>query len=405
MQGVWEVADRPQPVDGGAPDRQQPPAARGHGRLLVEPAERLALPRRGDLLADGLRPGDPRQRTRRRSRSSSRRPSRTRRWASTSTTRTPRRTRPTRTSDASCSSCTPSASTAATPRTTSRRRPGCSPATASTSGTGFQAYYDKSWHDTQPVQILGFHHANGAADGRAATDGPAVLPGEAPGNGAPDRRAVVREVRLRPADAGDRQGRRQGLPSTTAPRSSRPCGRSSTTRTSPPAPARRSARRPRTTSPRCGRSASSRWHRPSDDSFVNAMYWQYSEAGQPPYEWSTPERLPRGRPVVGGRRTAAHRLHDAPRPGRALVAHRRRPGSRRWPRSFRRCRPPSARSSTTVGAPGARSEAPQPRSATGSPSCWGCRSRPASPRTTRCSYWTLRGILSSLLDSPLHLHR
>ena len=52
------------------------------------------------------------------------------------------------------------------------------------------------------------------------------------------------------------------------------------------------------------------------DSFVNAMYWQYRDAGQAPYEWPAPERLPRGQQRLAQHRPDAHQPAGAPQPGR-----------------------------------------------------------------------------------------
>ena len=184
----------------------------------------------------------------------------------------------------------------------------------------FQAYYDKSWHDTQPVQILGFHHANNAADGRAATTAllsylakhpatadriaqrlcakfvsdqptPAIVAAVAKAYRdndtaiQPTLRALVDHPDFA-AGAGQGPHADRGLRRHRASAGHQAAG----------SDVRRLVRQRHVLAVQRGRAAAVR----------------VVDAG----------RLPRGRPVVGRRRTVAYRLHDAPGPGCPLVAHR-----------------------------------------------------------------------------------
>ncbi len=91
------------------------------------------------------------------------------RWGPASTTPARRSPPPTRTSAASCSSCTPSAA-ATTPRTTSRTPRGSSPATGSTCGDLERPGTTRRATGPAPVKVLGFSHANAAADGRPVAE-------------------------------------------------------------------------------------------------------------------------------------------------------------------------------------------------------------------------------------------
>ena len=107
----------------------------------------------------------------------------------------PRR-RPTRTSAASCSSCTPSAA-ATTPRTTSRTPRGSSPATASTCGRRWSAWYDTASHWTGPVQVLDFTHPNADPDGRPVAEAYLTYLAHHPADRPADRPQARGPVRLR----------------------------------------------------------------------------------------------------------------------------------------------------------------------------------------------------------------
>jgi hypothetical protein len=86
----------------------------------------------------------------------------------------------------------------------------------------FRAWYDTGWHDTQPVEVMGFSHPNGAADGRPATMAYLSYLAKHPGHREPAGPQVVRQVRVRPAHAGDCERGGPGRRRATS-RSPTPC--------------------------------------------------------------------------------------------------------------------------------------------------------------------------------------
>ena len=140
------------------------------------------------------------------------------------------------------------------------------------------------------------------------------------------------------------------------------------------------------------------------DSFVNAMYWQYRDAGQAPYEWPAPN----GFPEVNGAWTSTGRILSSLVVHRnlaaKLVADRRPRRSGRRPTGCPRCPPPSRTSSTTSRCRcSARSRPPTSAAAIATVLGWPLSHRLTGTEARR--YWTVPRIVTSLLDSPLHLHR
>jgi hypothetical protein len=139
------------------------------------------------------------------------------------------------------------------------------------------------------------------------------------------------------------------------------------------------------------------------DSFVNAMYWQYRDAGQAPYEWPAPN----GFPEVNGAWTSTGRILSS------LVVHRNL-AARWWPTkdaAFRSKADLLPRLPATLEdvidhvALRVLGQKPTANISQGIATILGW---PLSHRLTGTEaqwYWTLPRIVTSLLDSPTHLHR
>lgn len=265
----------------------------------------------------------------------------------------------------------------------------------------FRAFYDTQRHDTQPVEVMGFRHANSAADGRAAT------------------LAYLSYLAKHPATA-ERLARRlcvkfvSDQPSAAIVRAVAKAYRDNGTAIKPTLlalvrhpdfadAAGRKVRTPIEDYVATVRALGIRLLEPtSDDSFAHAMYWHYDDA-QAPYEWPAPN----GYPEVDGAWASAGRLLTSFTIHRDLAA-------RWWPTD--QARFPAERSllpemPATLGAVidhhGRRMLGERPSDAVRN----GIAKLLGIPLSKRLSvadaleYWTLRGILSSLLDSPQHLHR
>ncbi len=147
-----------------------------------------------------------------------------------------------------------------------------------------------------------------------------------------------------------------------------------------------------------------RLRRPTgDQSFAKAMYWQYAEAGQPPYEWPAPN----GYPEVNGAWASAGRVLTAFEVHRDLAA-------RWWPTEQAGFPDPAellptmpATLQQVIDHLGLRMLGQRPGTAV-SHGIGRLLDRGLGERLTRdeaLDYWTFRGIVSSLLDSPTHMHR
>ena len=266
----------------------------------------------------------------------------------------------------------------------------------------FQAYYDKSWHDTQPVQILGFQHANDAADGRAATT--ALLSYLAKHPATANRiaqRLCAKFVSDQPTPAIVAAVAKAYRDNDTA---IQPTLRALVDHPDFAAGAGKKVRTPTEDYVATVRALGIKPLAPtSDDSFVNAMYWQYSEAGQPPYEWSTPDGYPEDdRSWAGaGRVLTSFTTH------RDLAARWWPTDQARFPKMASLLPPMPATLGKVIDHVGLRMLGQKPPASVRN----GIAQLLGMPLTTSLTqddaleYWTLRGILSSLLDSPLHLHR
>jgi uncharacterized protein (DUF1800 family) len=266
----------------------------------------------------------------------------------------------------------------------------------------FRAFYDTTWHDTQPVKVLGFSHANRSADGRAATLAylsylarhPATVNRLA-------RRLCAKFVSDQPTAAIVRAVTRAYVANNTA---IKPTLRALVNHPDFAAGAGKKVRTPDEDYVATVRSLGIRPRKPVDDgSFANAMYWQYSECGQPPYEWPAPN----GYPEADGAWASAGRVLTSFTMHRDLAA--------RWWPTEGAAFPTYASMLPTMPATLGQIIDHQSRRMFGQlPSDAvrnGITQLLGMPLTQQLSkdealdYWTLRGVLSSLLDSPLHLHR
>ncbi len=266
----------------------------------------------------------------------------------------------------------------------------------------FRAFYDTRAHDTRPVQVMGFHHDNAAADGRDAT------------------RAYLSYLARHPATA-QRLARRlcaKFVSDTPSPSIVSAVASAYVAHGTAIKPTLRAmvdhpdfgvaplakVRMPSEDYVATVRALGIKPQRPTgDQSFANAMYWQYVEAGQPPYEWPAPN----GYPEVGGAWASAGRVLTAFEVHRDLAA--------RWWPTEQASFPDQADLLPTMPATlqevvdhlGRRvlGQRPPAEAARGIARLLG---RGLGDRLTRgeaLDYWTFRGIVSSLLDSPTHLHR
>jgi uncharacterized protein (DUF1800 family) len=269
-------------------------------------------------------------------------------------------------------------------------------------GEEFRAFYDKSWHDTQPVQILGFHHANRAADGRAATTALLSYLAKHPATAHRiARRLCVKFVSDQPSEAIVAAVARAYRNHDTA---IKPTLRALVDHPDFAAGAGKKVRTPTEDYVASVRALGIRPQRPrSDDAFVNAMYWHYSETGQPPYEWATPD----GYPEDDRSWSSAGRLLSGFTTHRDLAARWWPTEDAQFPKMASLLPPMPATLGTVIDHVGTRMLGQKPPAATRE----GIAQLLGTPLTTRLTeddaleYWTLRGILASLLDSPVHLHR
>ena len=177
---------------------------------------------------------------------------------------------------------------------------------------------------------------------------------------------AVRQVRLRPADAGlSNAVARAYLDNDTA---IKPTLRALVDHPDFAAAAGKKVRTPTEDYVATVRALGIRLAKPtSDESFANAMYWQYGEAGSRRTSGRRRTATPRRR-RLGERRADAHQLHQPPRPGRPLVADR----AGDVPAVASLLPPMPATLAEVIDHIGRRmlGQPPGPPSARASPSCW-----------------------------------
>ena len=266
----------------------------------------------------------------------------------------------------------------------------------------FRAFYDTDRHDTEPVRVLGFRHANRSPDGRAATLAYLSYLARHPATARRlARRLCVKFVSDQPSTAIVNAVARAYLAHGTA---IKPTLRALVDHPDFAAAAGKKVRTPTEDYVATVRALGIRPQRPTtDDSFANAMLWQYSEAGQPPYEWPAPN----GYPEVDGAWASAGRVLTSFTIHRDLAARWWPTEQARFPTYGSMLPPMPATLAQVIDHQSMRMFGQKPGDAVreGVARLLG---RSLSTRLTRdeaLDYWTLRGILTSLLDSPLHLHR
>ncbi|WP_170285933.1 DUF1800 domain-containing protein [Nocardioides rubriscoriae] len=267
----------------------------------------------------------------------------------------------------------------------------------------FRAYYSPADHDTSPVRVLGFRHANDAADGRAATTAYLSYLARHPATAQRlARRLCVKFVSDTPTPAIVKAVAKAYLAHGTA---IRPTLRAMVDHPDFGADPLGKVRMPMEDWIASVRSLGIRIQRPTtDESFARSMYWQYSGNGQAPYEWPAPN----GYPEFGAAWAGA---------GRVLTSfgHHQDLAARWWPSeqaafpSEESLLPPMpATLQTVIDTVSLRMLGQKPGTAicTGIAQVLGIG---LARRLTRddvlVDYWLLRRIQASLLDSPLHLHR
>ncbi len=266
----------------------------------------------------------------------------------------------------------------------------------------FRAFYDTERHDTQPVRVLGFRHINGSADGRAATL--AYLSYLARHPATANRLALRLCKKFVADDPTPALVRAVSLAYLATGTAIKPTLRALVTHPDFAAGAGAKVRMPIEDYVATVRALGIKMLAPTtDESFANAMYWQYAGSGQAPYEWPAPN----GYPEVDGAWASAGRVLTSFTMHRDLAARWWPTGQARFP-SFASLLPPMpATLGEVIDHVSLQVLGQKPDSAVRR----GVAQLLGSPLTRRLTkdealdYWMLRGIISSLLDSPLHLHR
>jgi uncharacterized protein (DUF1800 family) len=266
----------------------------------------------------------------------------------------------------------------------------------------FRAFYDTSWHDTQPVRVMGFKHANRSADGRAATRAYLSYLAKHPATANRlARRLCVKFVSDQPSKAIVNAVSRAYLNHGSA---IKPTLRALVDHPDFLDGAGRKVRTPTEDYVAAVRSLGIRPQAPtSDSSFANAMLWQYGEAGQPPYEWPAPN----GYPEVDAAWASAGRVLTSFTIHRDLAARWWPTEQARFPTYASMLPPMPATLGEIIDHQALRMFGQRPSDSirSGVAQLLGMSLSKRLTKDEALQYWTLRGILSSLLDSPLHLHR
>jgi hypothetical protein len=265
----------------------------------------------------------------------------------------------------------------------------------------FRSFYDPAAHATGPVRVMDFSHPNADRDGRAATEAYLRHLARHP--------ATARRIAHRLCQRFVSDSPSAGLVETVAAAYLR-----SGTRVRPTllalvdhpefaASAGAKVRMPTEDYVATARALRIKLTPPRDgDSFVNAMYWQYVDFGQAPYEWPAPN----GYPEAGAAWTSAGRLLGGMRHHLHLAAGWwpsvgvRRPAPRAWLPDL------PATLDTVVIHIGRELLGQRPGKAVRQ-AVSTVLGLPLDRRMTRDQLWDFRvqAILATLLDSPTHLHR
>ena len=265
----------------------------------------------------------------------------------------------------------------------------------------FRAFYDQSWHYTGRIDVLGFSHANTSTDGRAATE------------------AYLRYLARHPATARRIAGRlAQRFVSDTPSEALvnklanvylrngsaiKPVLMALVDHPDFLASYGKKIRTPMEDWLATARALRIGVKAPtSDDSFVNAMVWQYKTMGAAPYEWSAPD----GYPETGAAWTSAGRVLGSLDLHRTLAAGW-------WPTEQATYRPMTAWLPALPATVAqvidhlGRELLGQTVSAAVRQAVATSVGLPLDRRVTRDDLWDYRvmTMLASLLDSPIHFYR
>jgi uncharacterized protein (DUF1800 family) len=266
----------------------------------------------------------------------------------------------------------------------------------------FRTYYDPAAHWTGRIDVLGFSHANTSADGRAATTAYLKYLAHHPATANRlARRLCVRFVSDTPSaslvSAVAKAYRRNGT-------QIRPTLIAMVDHPEFLASAGAKVRTPIEDYVATVRALGIHISKPVDGgSFVNAMYWQYREAGQAPYEWPAPN----GFPEVGAAWSSAGRVLNS------LTVHRDL-AARWWPtkqavfpslEGFLPTLPASLQTVIDHVAVRVVGQKPTSNVCDGIATVLGMRLTDSFTSAKAKEYWAVRQILASLLDSPIHMHR
>lgn len=266
----------------------------------------------------------------------------------------------------------------------------------------FRAFYDTSWHDTHAVEVLGFSHANRDRDGRAATRAYLSYLAHHPATAARlARRLCGKFVSDQPSPAIVKAVAKAYLANGTA---IKPTLRALVDHPDFAAGAGLKVRMPTEDYVATVRALGIQLQRPTtDDSFANAMYWQYGDNGQPPYEWPAPN----GYPEADGAWASAGRVLTSFTVHRDLAARWWPTEQARFPKYAALLPPLPATLGTVIDHVGLRMLGRPPTRAVrkGIAELLGIPLTKKLSKDDALDYWTIRGIITSLLDSPLHLHR
>lgn len=265
----------------------------------------------------------------------------------------------------------------------------------------FQAFYWKAAHYTGPIQVLDFHHPNADRDGRAAVAAYLTYLASHPATARRlAHRLCVRFVSDQPSEAIVSAVAKAYLDNRTA------IGPTLLALVDHPdfaASAGQKIRTPTEDYVATVRALGIRLHEPTgEESFVNAMYWQYGELGNAPYEWPAPN----GYPEAGAAWTSAGRLLGSLNLHISLA-------DRWWPShgaTWRKTKdwlpelPPTL--DAVVDHIGRKLLGQPVPAATRQGVATALGHSPNRRMHKRdLNSWTVSTILASLLDSPTHLHR
>jgi uncharacterized protein (DUF1800 family) len=266
----------------------------------------------------------------------------------------------------------------------------------------FRSYYSAADHWTGPVKVLGFSHTNRAADGRAATAAYLSYLAHHPLTARRiAQRLCVRFVSDTPSVGLVNTVARAYLAHGTA---IRPTLQAMVTHPEFLASYGKKVRTPIDDYVATVRALGIRMTAPkTDNSFVNAMYWQYRDLGQAPYEWPAPN----GFPQENAAWTSAGRILTSVSAHRELAAHW-------WPTkdaSFPSTAALLPALPTTLQhvidhvSQRILGQSAGTDVSAGISQLLGMSLLHRVTADDARQYWFVIGLVSSLLDSPIHLHR